>query len=575
MVPNISRGFSFKGVTAYLVHDAREDLTAPHPITSDRLGFFKLYNFHDGEARTPEEAAKVMALTVRDADRIKRAAGIPLTGGKPTTPPVYHASLSWAKSETPTEAEKESAVREALSAVGLAVEKGYLAYAVEHTDTDHHHIHFVACLVHPETGKQANPHRDQPKMQEWARNYDRRRGQIFCPDREAKYAALDRARASHGTATRAAFNDNSAGAKTPEPQRRSDGKADRYGRGRERKPRDRQQRPEWQARQAKTAEANAAADKIKAEAGTKWAALKAAEKAAFAQRGAEFARLMADRKAGRDAIFEKYRSALDEIWKGGPKTTTPDFSGLSRAWETIRQQQDARRRVFEANERSGLGRLRNALKLAGRGASLLKTARLALSPAERRREFERGQRAIAARLTPRNAPKGRPQATRPEPKRVQAERLKAMRAKELAEFSRETNGMSATMKARHEFQKRAEKDARTILSAEIGAAWKQHRAAYPQERKPDPARRAEARPEAGQQRNEDRYGRSRDRQRQPRHGNDKTETPHAGAGEPTPPPGWTSEAEREQAISEARERREAGERAAEHGNDDMGRSMRR
>lgn len=47
---------------------------------------------------------------------------------------------------------------------------------------------------------------------------------------------------------------------------------------------------------------------------------------------------------------------------------------------------------------------------------------------------------------------------------------------------------------------------------------------------------------------------------------------NSGAGEQTPPPGWSSEAERQQAISEARERREAGEHAAEHSNDDTGRS---
>lgn len=35
-------------------------------------------------------------------------------------------------------------------------------------------------------------------------NYDRRRGEIFCHDREAKYAMIDHIRSSRATATRAA-----------------------------------------------------------------------------------------------------------------------------------------------------------------------------------------------------------------------------------------------------------------------------------------------------------------------------------------------------------------------------------
>ena len=456
MVPNVSRGYSFKGVTVYLLHDKREEGDAPYPESAGRVGLGWLFNL-DGEASTPEQAAKVMALTVRDAERLKRGAGIRPGGSKAEAPPVWHMSLSWAKIETPGPAEMESAVQEALEAVGLGVEKGYQTYVVEHTDTTHRHVHVVVCLVHPLTGCQANPHRDQPKLQSWARTYERRHGQIFCHDREAKYAAIDRLRSSHATPTRAAFNDNSIGPApaTVEPAPAA-AQPDRFGRSRERKPRaprqaKTQQRPEWQARTAAgNANRNAreAADGIKAATAEKWSALKAAERAAFTQRNAEASRFYADRKAGREAIFETYRTALDGIWKpqGGPKTATPDRSSL---WQAVRDQQQARLKTFEKNERSALGRVRNALMLVPK-ASLLRRARLAVNGAERRRLFERGQRAIVARIIPKeHRTPTRPMPKTPEPKRVQAERLKIQRSAELERHARETTAQGAALKARH------------------------------------------------------------------------------------------------------------------------------
>ncbi len=64
MVPNVSRGQSFKGLVAYLSHDKREELPdgATRTVqTDERVGFTQLLNFAPGEAVTLEEAAKVMA----------------------------------------------------------------------------------------------------------------------------------------------------------------------------------------------------------------------------------------------------------------------------------------------------------------------------------------------------------------------------------------------------------------------------------------------------------------------------------------------------------------------------------
>jgi hypothetical protein len=498
MIPKLTRGRSFKKLARYLMHDKRENEAAPHPETAQRVGFTRTLNFLGDAARgDPSKAASIMALTWKARDELKRAAGIKPTGDKANAPPVWHSSLSWAKGEKPTEAEMIRAAESYLRHQGLGLEKGYQTYLVQHTDTAHPHVHIVVNLVHPENGKQANPFRDQPKAQAWARTYEKQRGQIFCHDRERKYAALDQARQ---TPARAAFNDNAQGKAAPAAQ------PDKFGRSRDRQPRKRnQQRPEWQARQAAGNDnraAREAADRIKADSAARWSALKAGEQAAFTQRTAEASRFYADRKAGRDAIFEKYRTALDGVWnpQGGPKQASPD---RSRLWQSIRQQQTQRQTTFDANEKTAIGRIRNALTLAGKGASLFRTARLAVNAEERRRVFERGQRAIAARGLPREERQpARPTPKTPEPKRVQAERLKAMRTAELAEFARDTTTQGAAMKGRHAFQITAEKDAKAMLSKDIKTAWQQHEATYGA--RPAREEQAPARP--------DRFGRSRERQ---------------------------------------------------------------
>jgi hypothetical protein len=630
MIPKLNRGHSFKGLTAYLMHDKREggaEAGEAHPDTAERVGFTRTMNFPghaaQGDTRT---AARIMALTCKSAEALKRAAGIKPGGSEAEAPPVWHSSLSWAKSERPDEAEMIRAAESYLKHQGLGLEKGYQTYLVEHTDTEHMHVHVVVNLVHPENGKQANPYRDQQKAQAWARTYEKQRGQIFCHDREAKYAELDRARSSHATPARAAFNDNAQGPAAP-----AAAQPDKLGRSRDRQPRKRnQQRPEWQARKAAGNDnraAKEAADRIKADSAARWSALKAGQTAAFTQRTAEASRFYTDRKAGRDAIFEKYRTALDGIWKPqpGPTQASPD---RSRLWQSIRQQQEQRQTTFEANEKTALGRVRNALTLAGKGSSLFRTARLAVNAGERRRVFERGQRAIVARTLPREER----QPTRltpktPEPKRVQAERLKAMRTKELTEFARDTTTRAAAMKGRHAFQITGEKDARAVLSKDIKTAWRQHEAAHGAKEAQAPARtEAEKITRSGKHepapaKAGDRFGRSRDRQRQPRQqarrdattgqeietpasigaeaGNSPVEAGYLSAQFPTPEQqnapetqpeaaqqpnpaqepestpktSWTPE-EREAAINaerEAREAREAQER--ERGDDDPGREI--
>ena len=500
MIPNIERGTSFKGVTAYLMHDKREGDS--DGTTAERVGFNRLFNFVGDEARNPEEAAKVMALTVRDAEIIKATAGIKPGGRKAEKPAVWHTSLSWHPSETVSQAEMMKAVEGCLSAVGLGLDKGYQTFIVQHTDEPQAHVHIVVNLVHPLTGKQANPYRDLPKAQEWGRKYDKARGTVFAHDREAKYAALDAVR-SKG-ATTAIFNDRAQGGPVRPASDRQP--APRPPKG--------QKRPEWEARQARYKEAQEAADRIKAENDGRYHEMRKSHDGAYQTRRAEIDRSKADSQAGRDAIYQKYKSALDAIWnpEPGPKEASPD----RQAWAHFNLLFNHRQKEFDRLEGSLIGRLQNARHLLRKGSGLFAIARLALNHAERRKLFERDQRRYRAKMAPprENRARERPRAATPEPKRVQAERLKTMRAVELAAYDRMTRAAVAAMEARHQFQRQAEQAQRAAFTRDSKAAWAAHKEKYPYER----AEQAKA-PEPAQERKADRFGRNRDRKpRAPRQG---------------------------------------------------------
>ncbi|GJH22778.1 hypothetical protein CBA19CS22_39570 [Caballeronia novacaledonica] len=204
MLPNVSRGWSFKGLTRYLINPKRDQ-----PEDTERVGFIHLENFLPDEARTPEEAAHTMAMTWKHADRLKREAGVAATGQKVKSPPVWHCSLSWTEGEKPTREEMLEAGRECLAAVGLALDDGHHTYFIEHRDTKQAHMHIVVNLVHPIDGRQINPVAEQRRSQRWANRYDRARGHIFCPQRYAKYSALEKGlklKSAWGKATRATKN---------------------------------------------------------------------------------------------------------------------------------------------------------------------------------------------------------------------------------------------------------------------------------------------------------------------------------------------------------------------------------
>jgi hypothetical protein len=498
MLPNIVRGHSFKGVIDYLMHDKREDGKGILP-SSARVGFTHVLNFIGDEARDPFEAGKIMALTVRDKDYLKEAAGVGKGGRKAEKPPVWHTSLAWHPDETIDKAEMMRAVDGCLKAVGLGLDKGYQVVVVQHTDEPQPHLHVVVNLVHPVNGKQANPNNDYEKAQEWGRKYDKARGVIYCHDREEKYAAIDAARAKGATSI--IFNDRAQGGpvKPTADQKVST------------RPKKGQKRPEWEARQDRQKAAQEAAGRIRAENDARYHAMRSKHDAAYQGRQREFEQSKADQAADRNAIYEEYKTALDAVWKpeAGPKTVSPDME----AWRRFGKHMDERKAKFEQREKSLFGRYLNAWSLLSpsrRGSIII--IHLALNGAQRRKLFDQQQRRYFARNAPARParPQGRPQPATPELKRVQAERLKAMRTLELAELARKAAAAAASMRARHQFQREGEQAERLAFSRDSKAAWARHGREFPRERSTEnlpPAEKA------------DRFGRSRDRKpRAPRQG---------------------------------------------------------
>ncbi len=178
MVPNVAgRGHSFKGVTAYLMHDKNGAQTA------ERVAWSRTGNLHTDDIH---RAAAFMAWTDQNREAFRpegaSAAGRPATAGN-----VYHYSLSWAPDEKPTREQQEAAALASLERLGM---QGHQFYIVGHNDEPHTHVHIVVNLVDHNTGRIADIHRDHDKLDRWANDYEREHG-IKCEARAAKFDALE------------------------------------------------------------------------------------------------------------------------------------------------------------------------------------------------------------------------------------------------------------------------------------------------------------------------------------------------------------------------------------------------
>jgi hypothetical protein len=173
MVPKLFRsGKSFKKCAAYLLHDAEKALT------SGRVPWTHTLNLASA-SDTPSLAVNEMLWTARAADELKRAAGA-RNGGRPLDDPVRHFSLNWHPSENPS---RDDMIKTVQSYLKHMKWHEHQALIVCHDDKEHPHVHVMLNAVHPETGRALNSSFEKRRTQQWAKDYEREHGQVFCEER--------------------------------------------------------------------------------------------------------------------------------------------------------------------------------------------------------------------------------------------------------------------------------------------------------------------------------------------------------------------------------------------------------
>lgn len=163
-------GTSFKHLASYLLHDDGK------AQTSERVGWTHTLNLTE---EFPDLAVHEMLWTYRAAEDLKRQAGVK-AGGRPLDRPVRHFSLNWHPSERPT---KEHMVETVQSFLAHMKWQDHQALIVSHTDKPHSHVHVMLNAVHPMTGLALDNSFEKRRAQEWAREYERDQGLIFCEER--------------------------------------------------------------------------------------------------------------------------------------------------------------------------------------------------------------------------------------------------------------------------------------------------------------------------------------------------------------------------------------------------------
>ena len=125
-------------------------------------------------------ALKEMAWTSKNSASIKQMHGGSLAGRKSNGVDVFHFSLSWHPSQTPSRAEMEAAGVSALRAQGL---EDHEAVFIAHNDEQYKHLHIVANLVDHYTGRKHAPRMPKRNLSAWAEQYEKDTGQVFCKER--------------------------------------------------------------------------------------------------------------------------------------------------------------------------------------------------------------------------------------------------------------------------------------------------------------------------------------------------------------------------------------------------------
>ena len=171
MIPKLFKsGKSFKTLALYLLHDADKANTA------ERVRWTHALNT---ASQDPQLVVNEMLWTYRGADWLKQQAGVP-TGGRPLRNPVRHFSLNWHRTEAPSRDQMIEAVESFFRHMGW---EGHQALIANHDDKTHPHVHVMLNAVHPETGRALDAGFEWRRASQWAHNYEREHGMIFCEER--------------------------------------------------------------------------------------------------------------------------------------------------------------------------------------------------------------------------------------------------------------------------------------------------------------------------------------------------------------------------------------------------------
>ena len=165
----MSRGKSFKGLSTYLTHD-------PDAQTQQRVAWTHTFNLANDHVPS---AVDEMYWTAQNAELLKQEAGI-RAGGRATENSVKHLSLNWAPDENPGRENMIKATEEFLCHMEW---QEHQALLVAHNDKSHAHVHLMLNVVHPETGLRLDDNFERRRAQEWALEYERENGHVYCKQR--------------------------------------------------------------------------------------------------------------------------------------------------------------------------------------------------------------------------------------------------------------------------------------------------------------------------------------------------------------------------------------------------------
>ena len=142
----------------------------------------------------PDKAWKVMAFTAQVQERLKEASGQSRAGRK-LEKPVFAFSLAWHPEQSPTQEHMLATAREAIAIMGLSEHE---AVIVSHSDEPQKHVHVIVNRVHPITGLAGDVRNSKRKLSDFALQYERQDGKIYCQQREANRREREAGKPRHG-----------------------------------------------------------------------------------------------------------------------------------------------------------------------------------------------------------------------------------------------------------------------------------------------------------------------------------------------------------------------------------------